>query len=431
MSAADQLRYNTSVLAPLLLQGPSLWQYSAWAQCANYIDRRIDISPVEADNYGVAGTSGWNAVTLTFIPPKIADRAGECQFMGQVSGLQWSGSSTGTGTFLAVVDGFGFYVWQSSTVVNGQNTLQYFKSEDAYDEYASMYKTEERDAIAYLTQSELSLVERQSLVGANVSFNFWADMPYYWTYTLDRNLCLFQQALEHRITVMLNPTSKLIESDGTAATAIPTGLISGLRMRILYTHTQAPERDQLTTDIRTGMGLVWKIKDIQRTTITVPASSYGQQLYSLSAITGDVTTLCFMMRVQSEIDGTTLLNRPFSNLQAIPKLRILSNGGDEIYPWVEGDYLLYHVHRKAGYPAPAGKRIYRINFERYPAGGPNSFSGERYFGNINNPNLQIDWGNQNASTNSPNVQCQIYVKAIIVNYIQHSNGEVSRVIPNN
>ena len=423
MSAADQLRYNTSVLAPILLQGPSLWQYSAWAQCANYIDRRIDISPVEADNYGGAhggaSPAPWNAVTLTFVPPKIADRAGECQFMGTVTGLGVTG-----GTYAAVVDGFGFYVWQSSTVVNGQNTLQFFKSEDAYDEYASMYKTEERDAIAYLTQSELSLVERQALVGDNVSFNFWCDMPYYWTYTLDRNLCLFQQALEHRITIMLNPTSKVIETDtGT----VPVGNLSNLRLRVLYTHTQAPERDQLTTDIRTGMGLVWKIKDIQRTTLTVSPSTNIQQLYSLSAITGDVTTLVFMMRVQSEIDGTTSLNRPFNNLQAIPRMRIVSNGGDEIYPWVEGDYLLYHVHRKAGYPAPPGKRIYRINFERYPAGGPNSFSGERYFGNINSPNLQIDW----TTTNSPNVTCQIYVKAIIVNYIQHSNGEISRVIPNN
>lgn len=413
MSAADQLRYNTSVLAPMLLQGPSLWQHSTWNQCANYIDRRIDLAPAEG-----ATQANWVEMPLTFIPPKIADRLGECQFMGRMDSLAGTG-----GTYIATADGFAFQVWQDFTISNGQNTLQYLKNDDVYEEYASLLNTEERDAVAYSTKTELSLVQRQALAGAGVTFDWWIDMPFYWTTTLDRNLALFQQALEHRIVIKLNPITKVVESDHTAF----TGSLKNLRLRVLYTHTQANERDQLTTDVRTGMGLVWKIKDVQRHTINVTASTNLSTQYALSPITGDVTTLVLMHRIKSEIDGTTFLNRPYNNFQAIPRMRIVSGGGDEIFPWVEGDYVLYHLHRKHGYPAPAGKRIYRLNFERFPAAGPNAFSGERYFGNINQPALEIDW----TVANSPAVATQIYVKAIVVNYIQHSNGEISRVIPNN
>jgi hypothetical protein len=431
MSAADQLRYNTSVLAPMVLNGPSLFESNQWTRCANYIDRRIDLTPVEADNYGnIASNLGWSATTLTFLPPKIADRMGETQFMGRVTGIEPVSAGTTGGstpaTYYAAVDGFGFYVFTESRVVNGQNNLQLFNSADAYEEYAGMYNTEERDAIAYLTKSEMSLVERQALVGTGISFDFCTDMPYYWTYTLDRNIALFQQALEDRITISLNSLINLIETDYPADSTWK-GQIAQLRLRVLYTHTQAAERDHLTTQVRTDMGLVWKIKDIQRHSISVAANTAVKTLYPLDPITGDVTTLCLMHRLNTDFDGSTRRNRPFNNLQEIPKLRVVSGGGDEIFPWHESDYMLYHVHRKMGYPSPPGKRIYRINFERYPAAGPNAFTGVRYFGNINKPQLEIDW----TVAASPSTNSTIYVKAYIVNFMQHSNGEKTRVIPNN
>jgi hypothetical protein len=363
MSAADQLRYNTSLFAPLLLQGPSMWGHSSWARCANYIDRRVDLTPIEADNY-----SDWSELTLTFVPPKIADRLGEAQLIAQFSAM--SGTP---GTFFAVVEALGYAYWSQFLVVNGQNTLQTYKSEDAYDKYASEHCTEERDVMAYLTKSELSLVQRQAL--AATTFKTFTEMPFYWTETLDRNLCLFQQALESRIQITLKPYARIFETDYTALHAT----ISGLRLRVLYTHTQAKERDDLTTDVRTGMGLVWKIDDIQRQNITVNANETQSISYPIDSITGDVKTLVLMRRVKSEIDGTTALNRPFSNLLEIPRLRITA-AGDEILSWVEGDYVLYHLHKFHGYPSPAGKRIYRINFQRYAMGGPNGFSGLRYFG---------------------------------------------------
>lgn len=404
------MRINTSLFAPMILQGPSLWGYSAWQQCANYIDRRIDITPREPNT--ITGAN-WTDQTLTFTPPKTADRAGETQFMGSVSAVTTTG-----GTTASVVDGFGYQVWQQSTVVNGQNTLQIIRSEDAYDEYASLYSPAERDAIAFGAKCDLADAVLKDC--ADVGFDFWVDMPYYWTTTLDRNLNLFAQAIEHTITIQLNPINKCYNHDRTTLTAT----LSKLRLRILYSHYSAKERDDYLTDVCTGMGLIWKLRDIQRTTIKVPSGSTGIIQYPLNSINGDVQTLVLMPRLTADIDGSVKAMKPYSNFQALPKVRITGNGNEEFYPWTEGNFILYHCHRKAGYPGPSGKRIYRINFERYPALGPNSYSGSRYFGNITQPQLEIDW---NGTTTAAEIT--IYVKAIIVNYLQHQNGEVSRAIP--
>lgn len=412
------MRVNTSLFAPMILQGPSLWAYSGWQQCANKVDRRIDINPRELTAYPFAT---WTDVTLTFTPPKTADRAGETVFMGTAQPATATGAG-GTGTtpanFLQTVDAFGYQVWQNSRVVNGQNTLQIIQNLDAYDEYASMYNKEQRDAIAYGAKAELAYTDRQAL--ATNGFDWWVEMPYYWTTTLDRNLNLFAQAIEHTVTIQLNPIAKCYETD--RADGVVTGGLTNLRLRILYSHYSAKERDDYLTDVCTGLGLIWKIRDVQRTSIKVPAGTTGIQRYDLNSINGDVQTLVLMPRLDS--DTTAMNGQPLGNWQPIPKVRITGNGSEEFYPWTEGDYILYHLHRKAGYPAPAGKKIYRINFERYPALGPNSYSGSLYFGNINQPALEIDWGSTPTAANQT-----IYVKAIIVNFIQHQNGEVSRVIP--
>ena len=414
MSSVEQMRINTSLFAPMILDGPSLWQYSGWQQCANHVDRRIEITAREGQQFSGAN---WGAIDLTYTPPKTADRAGETVFMGHTNAVTQTG-----GTYVRTVEAFGVQVWKSSRVINGQNTLQIFTNDDYYDEYTSMHNTEERDAIAFGLKSELSAANRATLAGQAGGFDWWVDMPYYWTKTLDRNLNLFAQSLEHTITITLNPYTACYETDGTIAVGA-VGL-TNLKLRILYSHYSAKERDDYLTDVCTGMGLVWKIRDIQRTVIKIANNPSAPTRYDLNSINGDVQTLVLMCRLTSDVSGTAT-SQPYSNFQKLPKVRIVGNGNEEFYPWTEGDYILYHLHRKAGYPAPAGKIIYRLNFERQPALGPNSYSGSLYFGNISSPALEIDWTGAAPGAS----EIQIYVKAIVVNFLQHQNGEISRAVP--
>jgi hypothetical protein len=133
-----------------------------------------------------------------------------------------------------------------------------------------------------------------------------------------------------------------------------------------------------------------------------------------------------MCRISTDINGSTLINQPYENLQYIPSFSIQSVGQDLITPQKWNMQVRFKDFKRY-YPAPAGTQVLFHSFARRPC-NHNDATGSLNFANINKPQLVIYW---TSTYQSPSSNYTITTTCEEHGFVQHSNGELISVITNN